>query len=97
MALVIDWTSNHDTASWTTLLSPLRLTVDKSAPLATRKKVANHSPQNKIHHTEINKPRARISGVEISMCIHIDSKTCIEVTTLVTDSCLGLLPDTVIK
>jgi hypothetical protein len=28
----------------------------------------------------INKPQARISGVEISMCYPIDSNTCTEVT-----------------
>jgi hypothetical protein len=42
---------------------------------------------------EINKPQARISGVEISMYYPIDSDTCIEVTTHMTVSCLGLLPD----
>jgi hypothetical protein len=36
-----------------------------------------------MHLLEINKPQARISGVEISMCYPIDSKTCIEVTTCV--------------
>jgi hypothetical protein len=56
---------------------PSGLTVAKSDPLATRRKVANHSPQS----PEINKPQARISGVEISMCNQIDSNTCIEVTT----------------
>jgi hypothetical protein len=50
-----------------------------SAPITTRKKVANHSPQAKTHLPEINKPQERISGVEVSMCYPIDSNTCIEV------------------
>jgi hypothetical protein len=55
--------------------------------------MTNHSPQHKTHLPEINKPQARISGVEISMCYPIDSNTCIKVTTHVDSSCLGLLSD----
>jgi hypothetical protein len=55
--------------------------------------VANDSHLNKTHLPEINKPQARISGVEIPMCYPIDSNTCIEVTTHINSSCLGLLPD----
>jgi hypothetical protein len=61
--------------------SPLGLTVATSSPLATHRKVANYSPQNKTHLPETNKQQARISGVEISMCYPMDSNTCIEVTT----------------
>jgi hypothetical protein len=60
-------------ASQTKLLSPMGLIVAKSAPFTTRRKVANHSPRNL---PKINKPQARISGVEISMCYPIDSNTC---------------------
>jgi hypothetical protein len=58
--------------------------------------VANHSPQNKTYlpENEINKPQARISGVEMSMCYPIDPNTCIEVTVHTwPDHALGLLPD----
>jgi hypothetical protein len=58
---------NSHSARRTTLLSPLGLTVAKSSPLATRRKVDNHSPRNKTHLPEINQPQARISGVEISI------------------------------
>jgi hypothetical protein len=75
---------------------PLEITVAKSAPITTHKKVANHGSRNKRHIPEINKPQARISGVEISMCYPIDSNTCIAVTTHVdmphVDSCLRLQP-----
>jgi hypothetical protein len=50
-------------------------------PLPLARKVANHSSQNKTHLPEINKPQARISGMEIFMCYPIDSNTCIEVIT----------------
>jgi hypothetical protein len=81
---------NSHSASRTMLVSPLELTVAKSAPLATLRKLANHSPQNQTHLPEINKPQTRISGVEISMCYPTDSNTYIEVTTHST--CLRLLP-----
>jgi hypothetical protein len=42
-----------------------------------------HSPRNKTHLPEINKPQARISGVELSMCYPVDSNTCTDVTTRV--------------
>jgi hypothetical protein len=43
--------------------SHLRLTVAKFAPLPLTQvtKVVNHSPQNKTHLPEINKPQAMIS------------------------------------
>jgi outer membrane receptor for ferrienterochelin and colicin len=43
--------------------------------------MASYSPRNKMYLSEINKPQARISGVELSMCYPVDSNTCIEVTT----------------
>jgi hypothetical protein len=52
--------------------------------------VANHSPRNKTRLPKINKPQARISGVEISMCYPIDSNTCIDFTTCM-DRLLGFL------
>jgi hypothetical protein len=63
------------------------LTVTNFASVTTRKKVSNHSPWNKTHLPEINKPHARISGVEISMCYPIDSNTCIEITSGQLHSC----------
>jgi hypothetical protein len=45
--------------------------------------VAKQSPRNRKYRPEINKPQARISGVEIFMCYPIVSNTCIEVTMLV--------------
>jgi hypothetical protein len=41
------------------------------------KKGGRNKTQHKTHLPEINKPQARISGVEISMCDPIDSNTCI--------------------
>jgi hypothetical protein len=75
----------------TPLVGPKGSTVAKSALLSTRRKVANHSPRNKTHLPEINKPQARITGVEISMCYTIDSNTCIEVTTSMGNYCQTVL------
>jgi hypothetical protein len=52
-------------------LSTLGLNLAKSTPLATRRKVANHSPRT----PEVNKPQARISGVGPIHCIEVTSGT----------------------
>jgi hypothetical protein len=43
----------------------MELRVAKTAPHAAHRKVANHSPQNKTHLTEINKPQVRISSFDL--------------------------------
>jgi hypothetical protein len=61
-----DWTPKG--YSRTGLLSPLILIPSQICFPCHAKEVANHSPWNKTHLPEINKPQARISGVEISIC-----------------------------
>jgi hypothetical protein len=78
--------NSHSTSR--TILSPLGINSSQIYSHYHSGKGGQSLPsQNKTHLPEINKPQARISGVEVSMCYPTESNTCIEVTSGQLHSC----------